>query len=704
MKENTFEIGVMYWENPKHSLEEIEKDMAHIKENNFTIIRIFIWWENVEASEGQFDFKHHDLLYKAAEKYNIKIMETFGFYLPIWLQKKLATMGIEDKGRYACLDRPEVMEYLGKYLKKVVKRYKDSPALAIWNLWNEPCKTPCECEHTFTKFAGWLKERYSNIENLKNAWLGEFQVFSTVCPNSFDNLNVTWLQDMFRYAKRGRNSPMEYDWLEFSTYNLDDNMRWLRDLVKNIDKKHETHANPDSPVFNSFNKGLDEWKLAKTLDSLSVSIHPSHYFFQVEEVENFPGVYSYCLDQAKSWAVDKDAWVGELQAGTTFYHSNKYTASSSDVSHYLWQAVGRGMKGVLFWIWQSWRSSMMEVSEFSLRRCYDGAPTERSEAAAAMGKVIKKYKTDFAQVERSAGKVAIMMSKNTKIFKSMQQINKPWAKGDINNDHNFAAYGCYKALNRANISIDFITEAQIEESILSNYDVLFMPHVEIMSATVASKLKYFVSNGGWLWADGRCAFLDEHVYLQDMIPGHGLNELFGCQEADFVSIRDNDRMITTQGNTIQSYRQMQYLEPTTGNAIANYHDRIAAVRNSYGKGIAELNGSYVTRGIQINPDPDTMDYIANFAFEAGVKPKVKISPSLGFEVCLLSSQDVEIIIVSNTSNTELEAEILAPQVYSEVICPQDKEILTKWDESSIQRHFEIFETAVFICKIKKYIA
>ena len=697
MSQVPFELGAMYWQNPNYGAKEVEEDMRRIRENNFTVIRAFVWWEQLERREGECDFAMHDILFDAAAKHGLKIMETFGLYLPIWLKKRLAAQGIEDKGRYACFDRPEVMGPMSNYVEKVVDRYKAAPALAIWNLWNEPTKAPCQCEHTLAKFVVWLKERYGNIEALKKAWLGEFTVFDTYCPDSFAELTVAWVQDAFRFANRGRNSPMEYDWLEFATDNLNDNLRWLSTLVRNIDPVHEHHANPCAPIGNGYHSGLNEWKLAKTLDSISASVHPSHFFFNIEKVEEFPCAYSFSAEEARGWAAGKDAWVGELQAGTTYYHPNKYTSAAADIDHHLWQTVGRGLKGVLFWEWQSWRSSMMEVGEFSLRRCHDGGPTERSDAAGKVGAVLRENEAVFRQARRPQSRVAVMISMAAKALKHMQGNNKPCVEG-IGHDHNYAVYGCFKALNRANIAVDFVTEAQIEEGILERYRVLFLPHVEIMGRTTAGKLKDFVRGGGRLWADGRCAFLDEHVYLRHMIPGHGLDEMFGCREADFVAVRDTDRMTLGNAAELQLYRHMQYLEPVAGEVVATCNGRPAAVRNLYGRGMAEINGSYLTRGLQIKADPATMDYLAQFAFDAGVTPTLTISPRTGFEACLLTGPETDVMVITNHTGAATEAVIALPGSYRAVTCPQDGENRTVMDGTTIRRTFAVFETIVIFAE------
>ena len=299
MKE--FMLGTMYWLNPNHGRAEIEEDMRRIRDNNFNIIRSFIWWEKVQPKPGAWEFGKQDLLYEAADKYGLRIMETFGLYLPLHLQKELLAKGIDDRNkRYPCFDRPEVAGPMEEFIRRVVARYKDAPALEIWNLWNEPTKEPCRCPSTLIKFAAWLKAKYPAAEALKRAWLGECQVFSTACPDSLEELTPEWLADAFEFGSRGRITPMEYDWHEFACDNTDENCRHLRDIVRSLDPAHETHVNPASPISNGIWNGINEWKLGRTVDSLSVSVHPSHHFFDFESPEHFPQMYLYCIDEARS--------------------------------------------------------------------------------------------------------------------------------------------------------------------------------------------------------------------------------------------------------------------------------------------------------------------------------------------------------------------------------------------------------------------
>lgn len=696
-----FSLGAMYWQNPNFGRPEIEEDMRRIRENNFSIIRAFIWWEQLEKKKGEFNFAMHDILFDAAEKYGIGVMETFGFYLPLWLQRELFQCGIHDRERYYCLDRPEVSGPLRRYISEVVNRYKDAPALKMWNVWNEPTKPPCHCEHTRRKFLNWLKERYGDIDSLKQAWLGERAVFETFCPDSLEELDLPWLDDAFRFGTRGRTTPLLYDWQEFSTVNLTANVQWLVDEVRRYDTSHQTHANPAEPMSNPLLNGVDCLALAQVLDSISVSVHPSHHFGQAEtEPSNYPQCFSYSVDGIRSWghATGKDAWVGELQAGTAFQHVQQYTPVANDISHYLWQALGRGVNGVLFWEWQSWRSSIKEVGEFSLRRSADGGPTERSQAAEAFGNVVNSFKETLREVQRPPSEVAVMVSKDSANFKALQTLIMK-GLGDVACEHNHAVYGCYKALNRANIAVDFVTEAQIRAGVLFKYKVLYLPHVEVMGEDVARRIREFVHDGGHVWADGRVAFLDERAFLRSAIPGHGLDELFGCREDDFVAVRDDAGIELVDGSKCRGYRHAQYLENSTG-TVAGYfsNGRPAVVANRYGQGVAQLVGSYVSLGLQKFSDAGTMDFVSAFAFRAGVKPKLEINPPTGFEACILVGREYDLIVISNLAGGDAVAEISPPSSYTVATCPMDDCDENLLQGGFIRRVFRDFETVAILCK------
>jgi len=683
-----FTLGTMYWTNPNYDFDEMKADLQRVRENNISLIRCFIWWEKVERVEGEYDFSPDDRLFAAAKECGLDIMATIGFYPPMWLVKKLEPQNMIDPGRYPQLDRPEIKTPLGKYVRELVGRYKDSSALKLWNIWNEPSVNNFPSLPVLEKFAKWLKARYQTHAELINAWKGEHNVFDLYCPNSMAELTAGWLLEAFRLGTRGRTTTMRFDYQKFTMWNLSDQLQWLASEVKAIDPLHPTHTNPCSISINQIGSGHDYHAIAKTVDTVSSSIHHSHDYIPGENVYDALGSYIFSTDQTYCWTMGKKpTWVGELQAGTTICHARKYTPDAATITSQLWHALGSGLDGVVFWEWQSWRAGLFEVGEFSLRNASDGAPTERSEAAAEFGRLYAENADVFLSLERPARKVAIMYPYDTFVMKGLQEDEKPlrWHSSDAH----FALFGCHRALTQANIDVDFISENCVEEGLLGQYAVLYLPGVEVMRAGVAERIREFVANGGAVYADGRLAFLDDHMFLRHQVPGHGLSLVFGAKEADFVALPEFSVEIENR-TKLTGHLFAQYLQPLTGEVEAKFSNgRPAVIDNRFGKGKTRLVGTGLCRRLRDFNDIDAMQYIADFALEAGVVPALSINQ--GFVGKRLCGVKYDVLIVTNTNANKVKAEIL--EECQVVQCLQGG---GAYEGKIITRDFDAKETAVFI--------
>jgi beta-galactosidase len=685
-----FTLGTMYWLNPNHGPEEFDEDMRRIKADNFLLIRVFVTWEYIENIEGEYDFSGMDMLFEAADKHGLKVMATIGFYPPFWLTRQLDQSGKNDPGRYPCLERPEVTEPLLRYVQHVVTRYRNASALAYWNLWNEPTANDTPCQPVLEKFVAWLKSRYSTIQELQDAWNGEHSIFKLVCPESLEALTVDWVRDVFRLADRGRCAPVQYDYHRFTMWNLTEQVTMLSKAVKALDPVHPTHTNLHSMASNPVAIGQDRFRLSEAVDTISCSIHASNDYRPGEQVCDRAGNFAFGVDQTFSWTKGaRPTWVGELQAGTTACHWNKYTPSAKTVAYELWRTLAGGLDGVVFWQWQGWRGGLFELGEFSLRNASDGGSTDRSEAVKEFGRLYQENKTLFGEVERPASQVALLYSHDTCIGKLMQGCERPMLAGYAN-DAIYALFGCYRALSQANIAVEFISEERVEQGGLNRYQVLYMPGVETMRAGTAAKIKDFVSAGGAVYADGRCAFLDEHLYLRDRIPGHALAEVFGACEADFVAASDAE-ITSDDGRTLHAHIFSQYLKPLgDGRVTARFPGgRPAVVDNCHGKGRTRLVGTGLCRSLRERDDIDTIDFIVDFALTSGVSPELSITP--GFSGKRLIGSERDILIVTNHGTETAEAVILVE--CRTIKCLQGE---ADFDKRAIHRVFSPEETAVFI--------
>ncbi len=707
-----FVLGVMYWPNPSATAQTLLADMKRIRENSFTVIRSFISWEHLEETQGTFDFSLYDNLYAAAKEAGIGIAQTLGIYPPFWMRAELSQKGLLVNDRYQCLDIPDFSEPCSRFVRAVVDRYKDHPAQFMWFVWNEPEKAACACPYTEKKFGHWLYEKYGTIENLRAEWGKEHHIFnSTLAPASFEDINLPLLASTLFPEKR--NYAWVLDWLAFSQDNLAENIRWLSDEVHSIDNIHPTHANPSLLLWNGTFRGQNPWKAASVIDSVGVSIHPCHHFERALDT-NDPQIfdrniaYAYVNDLVRSAASGKDWWVSELQAGANINSGNKpFNVSAADIRQWILQAVAKGASGLLFWLWQAWRSSW-ECGEFSLVNGVDGTDTERSRAAAEVGLFLKKHEKLFSHAHPVPAKVAILYSPESQAL-AYRENKSEWSTR--------AMFGCYSALWRNNIKADFITPDDIAAGILDpvRYKVLYAPYAKVITAETGASIAHYVHGGGALWADGHFAFRGAHSHLHDTNPGAGLSEVFGCKEED-IMVEDGYFQFSTIGssdtdecNKVQGWLFRQRLTALSPNAhiCARYADGSAAAisNDGFGNGRSLMVGTYLCIGYQRRADGGAESLIVDFAKECGVEPCLNISGDF-LEVNVLQAPLYDIIVATNHTAETASASITVSPLAG-CTCALDlksgKDVPFRGPKANvIALQLDACDTSVFLVKKAEY--
>ena len=641
----------MYWINPKYSPDDFRRDMRRVRDNRIELLRIFIQWEYVEPERNLFDFSLYDTFFRVAEEERIALMPTLLFYLPYHRLVEQARNGCpDDDRRYPCFDRPEIREGAERFAAETVRRFKDSPALKIWNLCNEPTDPFCRCSHSLDEFATWLKRKYQTLDALKDAWAGEYYIFKPILPRSMEELTGGWLKQLFDLQLRGRDTAMRLDSYDFQREHAVAHLASIAALVRKIDPRHETHSNPAAVTVNPlYEGGYSPWELAEVQDSIGGSIHPHGMLPHLEkDPAKYPRVMLSAMDLIRSWADGKDAWIGEYQAGSTFMKKNAYTPRGADISSTLYHALARGLRGVIFWQWQSWRQSSFEPGEFSLRNPSDGGPTERSEAARKFGDFLEKYRPQLSRLKAPRAQAAVLQSMDQ--FAAGALLDNRWVPPY---SHCNAAYAAHQSLLRRGIPCDFITESQLSDK-LGQYRLLILPHVRLIATETAAAIADFVRNGGAVWADGRCGYLDKHHFLRDTIPGNGLDKVFGCREIDEVAPFPGDRLVMSNGAEVEAYREIQRFETyDSAEVIASCGTWPAAVRNRYGKGIAELWGTYLT----VNNETDLSQLIPTFAARCGVRAPFEVTAGSELQISLSGGEDIRFVAVTSLADESQDAVI-----------------------------------------------
>jgi len=103
---------------------------AMIDELNIKHFRLVSYWDDYEKVQGKYDFSDLDWQFKYAEKANAKVSLAIGLRQPRWPECHMPKWAMN-------MPREQWQPLLKDYMKAVIERYKNSPALESYQLENE---------------------------------------------------------------------------------------------------------------------------------------------------------------------------------------------------------------------------------------------------------------------------------------------------------------------------------------------------------------------------------------------------------------------------------------------------------------------------------------------------------------------------------------------------------------------------------------
>ncbi|MBU3918479.1 beta-galactosidase [Patescibacteria group bacterium] len=125
--------GVIF--SQKHSeemgLDWKENYLAILDDLGVEHLKLIAYWDMVEPNNGEFDFSDLDFQIQEAEKRNAKVMLVMGRKVPRWPECHIPEWAMD-------LESHQLDKAVLDYLEAVVLRYRDSSAITMWQVENEP--------------------------------------------------------------------------------------------------------------------------------------------------------------------------------------------------------------------------------------------------------------------------------------------------------------------------------------------------------------------------------------------------------------------------------------------------------------------------------------------------------------------------------------------------------------------------------------
>lgn len=521
-----------------NSEEEWKADLQQIKDLGFNTVRTWVEWAKCEPEPGNYNFENLELLLRLANDVGLRVfIQMYVDSAPDWVAHHHPHALFEaqsgDKvhpqsAPGACIDNKAVEEAVLNFYSETAKIANQYPNFFGWDLWSEPHIINwasldyipnvqfCFCDGTRARFREWLKEKYSSLENLNQAWYRNFEEWDHVDPPRFST--ILSYTDFI-------------DWKTFIYEKLVEDMQARYDAIRKVDKTHLITAHAvGASLFQSPHVGAgatDDFLMARPLDYYGVSIYPRHnnpnYAWSVTTLRTV-------MDFIRSANREKGGWyVGELQAGLgTVALQVSDPVTPADHRIWAWSAIAKGAKGVNIYAYYP-MSSGYEAGGYGLINL-DGTLTERSINAGKIADVVNRNQSLFLSGKPTKAEIGIVYNPLTQMVGGMQRRDFPGALSQ-------SLIGYFQSFANHNIPVDFIHREHIENQDFSQYKLIIIPYPIMFTREAAAGLRAFVESGGHVLAEARIGWNDDRGYASEIIPGLGMHDIFGVREHE-IRMRD----------------------------------------------------------------------------------------------------------------------------------------------------------------------
>ena len=607
----TIPYGAVYFRKSNPPREDWERDYKQASADGMNCLRHWFLWSAIEVAPGKYDWDDYDRQLDLAAKYGLKtIVADVLCTAPQWAFKEYPQAWVEeaDRTRRAshytvacsvggwpglCLDNEEVRAHAEQFLRALVTRYRDHPAMGGYDVWNELNHNGdaggCFCAASAVKFREWLAKKYETIHALNKAW--------------------------YRYSYRDWNDidpprtndpyPDSIDWVLFRIDNAMRLFEWRVGIIRELDSTHPVTAHcipmgamreigPDTyPVFQA----------GRLVDVYGYSGGCNH-----EEWSPLRWQHWCKMDMTRSASRGKPFWAAEMPAGASWRMwsgrdlDEGRVVTASDVKLYSLMQFAGGARGVFSPRWRPLLDGW-HVGNFGFYDM-DGSPTERSKAGGEIAKWANQpILADLWKAKPVPGDVGILVVPESQIH--------CYATHDSTEFYYRSISGAYQGFLFNNIQADFVPIDDID----SGPNLLYLPYPVMLSAKTAETIKTWVARGGQLISEGCPAYFGNLGRAGEHQPNYGLDELFGVKQQDVQftpDLLEKLQLKMAAGYRVRGGVYLQSYLTTTGMVAGRFEDgRVAAVDNVFGKGRTRLIGTFPGYGYAEKPDDGTKRFFAD---------------------------------------------------------------------------------------------
>jgi len=506
-----------------------DKKYMQLAHTNAFSIGMFSW-STLEPKEGIYNFEWLDEIFENIHSIGGKILlATPSGARPAWLSQNypevLRVNEYRQKhlhgGRHNhCFTSNVYREKTQKINRMLAKRYGDHPALLMWHVSNE-YGGECHCDRCQVAFRNWLRNKYNyDLKELNDAWWTPF----------WSHTYTDWSQ-IDSPSPIGENGVhgMNLDWRRFVT---DQTISFYKNEIAPL-----REITPDTPVTTNFMadtndlipfQGLDYSKFAKYVDVVTWDAYPP-WHNDWETTADLAMKVGFIDDLYRSLKQKPFLLLESTPSQVNWHKVNKAKRPGMHLLSSI-QMLAHGSDSIMYFQWRKSRGSSEKFHGAVVD--HDNSTENRVfQEVSKVGETLKKL-NKIVGTNRKAD-VAILYD-----WENNWALNDAQGFGMETKCYPQTLQQHYRTFWEKNIPVDVITK----ENTFTDYKLLIVPMLYLVSSDTIARLKSFVAKGGTLVMTYISGIVNENdlTYLggwQD-----DLQEIFGVcpKETDTLYPRDKN--------------------------------------------------------------------------------------------------------------------------------------------------------------------
>ncbi|WP_372984669.1 beta-galactosidase [Microbacterium sp.] len=584
-------------------------------------------WSSINPARGVWDFAALDEIIALLHAADIRINLGTGTASPApWLtaqHPEILPVGedgtvFQQGGRQGyCPSSPLFRAYAAEVVTRVVERYGDHPAVALWHVSNElGCHNAlCYCETSAEAFRGWLRERYADIDALNRAW---GTTFWSQRYSDFDDVRVP------AQALSLRNPGQILDFQRFSS---DEQLALYRAEAAILREQS------DVPVTTNFMvtahiRNLDYWSWAGEMDLIA----NDHYLDR--RLDDARGELSFAADLTRGLAQGAPWLLMETSTGAVNWQPYNLAKAPGELQRNIAAHIARGADGICFF---QWRASTQGAEKYHTALVpHAGEDSDQWREVVALGGLLDRL-----------GEVAgTRVVADAALFFSWESW---WAAENEGRPSEALTYlgqvhAAHAALADAGVTTDVVRPG----ADLDGHRLLIVPALHLIGDADAAAIARAVENGATALITFFSGIVDEEDRVRTGGYPGAFRDLLGIRSEEFTPLRPDETVTLTDGTTATVWSER--LKATDAEAIASFVDGPAAghpaiTRRATGAGEAWFLGTQPAR-------EDYRALIARLAASAGVAPVPGAGPDV--EIVRRTGEAGSFLFVINHGSTDAE--------------------------------------------------